>query len=111
MKRKGLCKPTIEDLVEMSGIEALHPGGFALTKRTAEITGMKPGLLVLDVSSGRGTQSIYYANEFGVEVVGLDISPVMIEAANASAMKKKRLSSSHLQAGRLAGFAIRCEHV
>jgi ubiquinone/menaquinone biosynthesis C-methylase UbiE len=87
MKRQGTHKPTIEELVEMSGIETLHPGGFALTKRTAEITGMKSNLKVLDVSSGRGTQSIYYAKEFGVAVVGVDISPDMIETATANAIK------------------------
>jgi ubiquinone/menaquinone biosynthesis C-methylase UbiE len=85
MKRTGIHKPTIEDVVEISGIEALHPGGFALTKRTAEITGMRPGLRVLDVSSGRGTQSLYYAREFGVVVVGLDISDDMVETATAKA--------------------------
>jgi len=37
MKRKGIYRPTIEDAVEISGIETLHPGGFALTRRTAEV--------------------------------------------------------------------------
>lgn len=41
MKRKGIHRPTIEDCVEMSGIETLHPGGFALTRRTAELAGLK----------------------------------------------------------------------
>ncbi|MCP4132087.1 MAG: methyltransferase domain-containing protein [bacterium] len=85
MKRKGIHKPTVEDCIEMSGIETLHPGGFALTKRTAEIAGLKTGMKVLDVSSGRGTQSIFYAKEFGVEVVGLDLSNEMIETARESA--------------------------
>ena len=68
MKRKGLFKPTIEDIIELSGIESLHPGGMALTRRTAELAGFKPGMKVLDVSSGRGTQSVFYAKEFGVHV-------------------------------------------
>ena len=85
MKRKGIHKPTIEDVIELSGIEALHPGGFALTKRTAELAGLKPGIKVLDVSSGRGTQSIYYAQEFGVEVVGLDIAEEMVSTATEKA--------------------------
>ncbi|MDW7675129.1 MAG: methyltransferase domain-containing protein, partial [Bacillota bacterium] len=71
----------IEDIVEMSGIETLHPGGFALTKRTAEIAGLKEGMKVLDVSCGRGTQAIYYAEKFGVSVVGLDLSEEMIATA------------------------------
>ena len=85
MKRKGLHKPTIEDVIEISGIEALHPGGFALTKRTAELAELKPGIKVLDVSSGRGTQSIFYAQEFGVDVIGLDISEEMIKTATEKA--------------------------
>lgn len=56
-----------------------------MTKRTAEITGLQPGLKVLDVSSGRGTQSIYYAQEFGVEVTGLDLSEEMVETARQNA--------------------------
>ena len=74
MKRKGLYKPTVEDAIEIGGIETLHPGGFALTKRTAELAALREGLKVLDVSSGRGTQSIFYSKEFGVDVTGVDYS-------------------------------------
>ena len=49
MKRKGIYKPTIEDAIEIGGIETLHPGGFALTRRTAELGQLKEGLKVLDV--------------------------------------------------------------
>ncbi len=85
MKRKGIHQPTIEDAIEISGIETLHPGGFALTKRTAEIAELKQGMRVLDVSSGRGTQAIFYAENYGVQVTGLDISVKMIESASNSA--------------------------
>lgn len=85
MKRKGIYKPTIEDIIELSGIEALHPGGMALTQRAAELSDLKPGMKILDVSSGRGTQSIFYAKEFGVEVTGLDISEEMIQSATQNA--------------------------
>ncbi|MFX0008459.1 MAG: class I SAM-dependent methyltransferase [Promethearchaeota archaeon] len=85
MKRQGIYKPTIEDIIELSGIEALHPGGMALTLRTANLSKLKPGMKVLDVSSGRGTQSIFYAKEFGVEVTGLDISEDMVKSATQSA--------------------------
>ncbi|MEI7594165.1 MAG: methyltransferase domain-containing protein [Bacteroidota bacterium] len=81
MKRNGTFKPTIEDAIEIGGIEILHPGGYKLTQRTAELCKLKPGLKVLDVSSGRGTQSIYYAQTYGVEVIGLDISKEMIDTA------------------------------
>lgn len=44
MIRRGLYRPTLEDAVEISGIETLHPGGFALTRRTAEVVGIGPNL-------------------------------------------------------------------
>lgn len=85
MKRSGVHRPTIEEVVEISGIETLHPGGFALTRRTAEVAGMRPGLEVLDVSSGRGTQAVFYAREYGVRVMGVDIAPEMVATATARA--------------------------
>ena len=81
MKRKGIHQPTVEDAIEISGIEILHPGGYELTKRTAELCELKVGMHVLDVSSGRGTQAVYYAETFGVFVTGLDISEKMISTA------------------------------
>ncbi|MFC1830009.1 class I SAM-dependent methyltransferase [Thermodesulfobacteriota bacterium] len=87
MIRKGVHEPTIEDLVEISGIETLHPGGVALTKRTAELAHLKTGIRVLDVSCGRGTQAIYYAQEFGADVIGIDISENMIAAATENARR------------------------
>ena len=86
MKRKGTHKPTIEDVIEISGIEILHPGGYALTKRTAELCNLNEGMLVLDVSSGRGTQTLFYAQNFGVIATGLDISEEMVRTATARAI-------------------------
>jgi ubiquinone/menaquinone biosynthesis C-methylase UbiE len=85
MKRLGIHKPTIEDAIELSGIETLHPGGFALTRRTAELAGLQPGMRVLDVSSGRGTQAIFYAAQFGVHVTGVDIADDMVRTAAQNA--------------------------
>ncbi len=85
MKRQGIHRPTIEDLVEISGIETLHPGGFALTRRTAELLALEPGMHLLDVSSGRGTQAVYYACHFGVTVVGVDLADDMLAAARTRA--------------------------
>lgn len=85
MKRRGRYRPTVEDTVEISGIETLHPGGHELTRRTAEVAGLRPGLRVLDVSSGRGTQAVWYAARFGVEVVGVDIAEDMVATASARA--------------------------
>ncbi len=84
-KRTGRYAPTIEDAVELSGIETLHPGGAALTRRTAEVVGLGRGVRVLDVSSGRGTQSLLYASEYGADVTGLDIADEMVATARRRA--------------------------
>lgn len=87
MIRKGIHRPTVEDAIEISGIETLHPGGLALTRRTAELANLQAGMKVLDVSSGRGFQAIYYAQTFGVQVVGIDLSEQMIKAATQNAKR------------------------
>jgi SAM-dependent methyltransferase len=81
VRRTGKYKPTIEDAIELSGIEMLHPGGRALTRRTAELAALSPGMHVLDVSCGRGTQSVFYARHFQVKVTGIDIAPQMVATA------------------------------
>jgi SAM-dependent methyltransferase len=85
MRRSGIHKPTVEDAIELSGIETLHPGGLALTRRTAAVAGLATGMHLLDVSSGRGTQALLYAREFGVRVTGIDLSAEMVEMARARA--------------------------
>lgn len=87
MKRNGRHEPTIERVIELSGMEMLHPGGMALTHRTAEVAALAPGTRVLDVSSGRGTQAIYYAQRFGADVTGIDIADEMVLAASARAAR------------------------
>ncbi|MCG8570863.1 MAG: class I SAM-dependent methyltransferase [Spirochaetes bacterium] len=99
MKRKGIYKPTVEDAIEIGGIETLHPGGFALTQRTAELAELKKGLKILDVSSGRGTQSIFYSKEFNVEVTGVDISEEMVKTASLNAEKAGLNSKVKFQIG------------
>ena len=88
MKRQGIHKPTVEDAIEISGIEILHPGGYELTKRTAELCELKNGMNVLDVSSGRGTQAIYYAKTFRANVTGIDISEEMIKTATKRSIEE-----------------------
>ncbi len=43
--------PTIEEALEISGIEVLHPGGYELSRRIGEIADIK-GKKVLDVACG-----------------------------------------------------------
>lgn len=65
--------------------DSFHPGGLALTERLGERLGLKPGLKVLDVASGRGTSALHLAKRFGCEVVGVDLGRGAVEAARAAA--------------------------
>ncbi len=73
-------KPSIEDVLELSGIEVLHPGGLELSRRIGEIVNMK-NKSVLDVSCGRGLFACFYAKKFKAKITGIDISPEMIESS------------------------------
>lgn len=88
MGNNKVQKPTIEDILELSGIDILHPGGFKITKRIGEIVSMK-GKEVLDVACGRGTLPCYYAKEFKAKVTGIDSNPGMIESAIKRAAREK----------------------
>ncbi len=67
--------PTIEDALEISGIEVLlHPGGYELSRGIGDIADIK-GKKVLDVACGRGAFACYYARNFSTGVIGVDINP------------------------------------
>lgn len=67
--------------------DSFHPGGLHLTRRLGDLLGLRPGLRVLDIASGRGESAIFLAKEFGCEVVGIDFSPRNTEQASARAAK------------------------
>lgn len=90
--------PSIEDALEISGIEVLHPGGYELSKRIGEIADMK-GKKVLDVACGRGAFACYYASKFQTRVTGVDINPKMVES---SIERSKKEAVEHLTDFRVA---------
>ena len=65
--------------------ESFHPGGLALTERLGVRLGLKSGMRVLDVASGRGTSALFLAERFGCRVTGVDLGPANVEAARAEA--------------------------
>lgn len=63
------------------GLEVLHPGGRQKTDEMARACMIGPHAKVLDIGGGRGTTACYLARTFACEVVGIDVSPDMVEAA------------------------------
>jgi ubiquinone/menaquinone biosynthesis C-methylase UbiE len=62
-----------------------HIGGYAATQALAALCDIGPGVRVLDVGCGVGITPCFLAQEYGCEVVGVDLRPRMIERATARA--------------------------
>lgn len=80
---------SVEDVIEMSGVETLHPGGFDLSRRIGELVNFTTSTHVLDVSSGKGVFPCYYAKEFGSRITGIDINPQFVEIARKRAQREE----------------------
>ena len=63
----------------------LRPGSLELTKRIAEVTGIKQNHIVLDLGCGKGATSLFLAKEYNVHVVGVDLSNKMISSCRSEA--------------------------
>jgi len=74
------------DLATLLLGDSFHPGGLELTHRLAEMLELDPGARVLDVASGRGGSAIVLAEQFGCEVVGVDVSATNVDLATAFAV-------------------------
>jgi guanylate kinase len=74
MARRGRYEPTIERVLELSGVETLHSGGMAMTRRVAAVACIFQGDRVLVLASGHGRQAIFYAQESGAQITGVDPS-------------------------------------
>lgn len=64
------------------GHSFVSTGGLETTKAFASLLNLKPGMKVLDIGSGTGGSAFFLAREYGVEVLGLDLSHNMLAIAN-----------------------------
>ena len=86
---KVCCAAAYEhDIVALVLGESYHPGGRDLTRRLGRALDLAPGQRVLDVASGPGTSAFLLADEFGVEVDGVDLGPQTVERATAAARRR-----------------------
>ncbi|WLR43336.1 class I SAM-dependent methyltransferase [Bacillus carboniphilus] len=72
-------------------VHSAHPGGIALTKYAIEQVPLSIADKILDIGCGTGASSILLSN-LGMEVVGVDHHPKMIEKANL--LKKQQDSDA-----------------
>lgn len=68
-------------------LPGIHLGGMEATRTLLDLCQPKPETRVLDAGCGPGVTSCLIASQYGSEVVGVDISPVMIDYATRKAEK------------------------
>ncbi len=71
-------------LMAVLGKRVIHPGGRRSTEELVTRAGFQAGQQVLDVGCGVGTTATEIAYRFGVQVTALDISPLMLDRAQAN---------------------------
>ena len=70
------------------GPHFVSTGGLETTRKFVKLLALKPGMRVLDVCCGIGGSAFFMAQQFGVNVHGIDLSSNMIKMARQSASKQ-----------------------
>jgi len=70
------------DLLGLATRRLFPPGGRALYRQIALLSGMEEGSEVLVVGSGRGVTLEYFVEEYGVHGSGVDEDPELVELAH-----------------------------
>lgn len=75
---------TVQDL---SAVDQLHAGGAAATALVLERISLTAGTTLLDVGCGLGGPSRMAADKYQAQVTGVDLTPELVDAANALAAR------------------------
>lgn len=75
------------DPAELAAADEFHIGGRQATIDLAEQLDVDPGMRLLDVGSGPGGASRYFAAEYGCHVTGIDLTPSYVELATELAAR------------------------
>src|SRR5262245_4795472 len=67
------------------GDESKEVAQVQLVDHLAQAANVQPRARLLDIGCGFGASSIYLARKYGVQALGITISPVQVEMANQSA--------------------------
>ncbi|MBM3533451.1 MAG: methyltransferase domain-containing protein [Alphaproteobacteria bacterium] len=95
---KDIERLTLDDL---SPVDELHIGGRQATMAFAEQIGFAPGMHLLDIGSGLGGPSRFFAATYGVRVTGIDLTEAFVATASALAQRvglADRVSYRHASA-------------
>jgi SAM-dependent methyltransferase len=67
---------------DISGVDEFHTGWRPLTLALASDLAPPPGTRLLDVGAGIGGPARHFAEAYGCDVTGVDLTPAFVELAN-----------------------------
>jgi SAM-dependent methyltransferase len=73
---------TYFDLLSQFGIGGAHPGGILLTKELLSAETINKTSQILDAGCGTGQTAAYLYNQYGANITGVDINPLMLKKAS-----------------------------
>jgi SAM-dependent methyltransferase len=88
------------------GKRVIHPGGRRSTQELFRLADIEPGQRALDVGCGVGTTAIEMARRFRADVTAVDISPLMLERAQANLRRAHLEAQVHLDHGDVLGLSF-----
>lgn len=86
--KSACCNFYEHDIIKLLLGDSLHPGGLSLTKELGERLNLKPKDKVLDLASGLGASAIFLAEEYGSNIIGIDLSRKNVDEANITAQQR-----------------------
>lgn len=90
------------DFLSKFGVGGAHPGGLKLTKQILLPEKINKSSTVLDVGCGTGQTAAFLSAQYGANVIGMDINPVMVKKA------KKRMEKNNLPVEIIQGSIEYC---
>jgi ubiquinone/menaquinone biosynthesis C-methylase UbiE len=94
---KETTQPTYLEILAHLGMTR-HLGGWRSTRELATLCRIEKGENLLDVGCGVGRTSAWYAKHCGCRVVGVDLSPRMVEWAKETARREGVLGQMEFKA-------------
>lgn len=101
--------PSMLDLLSLSPRRLFPPGGRALYRQIALLTGLEEGTEVLDVGCGRGVTLEYFVEEYGVQGSGIDEDPELVELAEDRVRSRGMGGRMQMQASSVGNLPYRDE--
>jgi ubiquinone/menaquinone biosynthesis C-methylase UbiE len=75
--------------------ETLRPGGLELTSHIAAIADIKKNQTILEIGCGKGTTTMFLAQQYSCRVTGIDLSEAMVACAQAKAVERNLTGQTH----------------